>query len=287
LKLPENKVIITVAQTGALVTKAQNPNLPEQPEEIAVSAYDCYNEGAAIAHIHARDKNGVTTGSADVFRDIHERIRKRCNIILQDSTGGGANLTVEQRTECLEAGPEMASLNMGTMLRTIGAAAGTVFSNSRPDIEAFVTRMKKFGVRPEMEVYSLSMFREVNNLIEKGLVEKPYYVDLILGMAYQGALEGNPLYLPVYLQFLPAPADTLFNILGVGAAQTPIATMGMILGGCVRVGMEDNLYYRKGEPAKSNAQLVARIVRIARELGKEPATPDEARQILGLKPISK
>ena len=283
MKLPEGKVIITVAQTGALVTKAQNPNIPEQPEEIAVSAYDCYNEGAAIAHIHARDPEGVTTGSADVFRDIHERMRKRCNIIIQDSTGGGANLTVEQRTECLEAKPEMASLNMGTMMRTMGPSAGTPFANIRPDIEAFVTRMKQFGAKPEMEVYSLSMYREVNNLIQKGLVEKPYYVDLILGMAYQGALEGNPLYLPVYLQFLPP--DTLFNTLGVGAAQTPVTTMGMILGGCVRVGMEDNLYYSKGELAKSNAQLVARIVRIARELGKEPATPDEARQILGLKPL--
>jgi 3-keto-5-aminohexanoate cleavage enzyme len=283
LKLPEDKVIITVAQTGALVTKAQNPNIPEQPEEIAVSAYDCYNEGAAIVHIHARDREGVTTGSAEVFRDIHERIRKRCNIILQDSTGGGANLTVEQRTECLEAQPEMASLNMGTMMRTLGPAAGTPFSNTRPDIEAFVARMKKFGVKPEMEVYNLAMYREVNNLIAKGLIEKPYYVNLILGMAYQGALEGNPLYLTVYLQFLPP--DTIFNTLGVGAAQTPVTTMGMILGGCVRVGMEDNIYYRKGELAESNAQLVARIVRIARELGKEPATPDEARQILGLKPL--
>jgi 3-keto-5-aminohexanoate cleavage enzyme len=266
-----------------LVTKAQNPGLPEQPEEIAASAYDCFNEGAAIVHIHARDKEGVTTGSADVFREIHELIRKRCDVILQDSTGGGSNLTIEQRTECLEAEPEMASLNMGTMMRTIGPAAGTPFANTRPDIEAFVTRMKKFGVKPEMEVYNLAMFREVNNLIQKELVEKPYYVDLILGMAYQGALEGNPLYLPVYLQFLPP--DTIFNTLGVGAAQTPVATMGMILGGCVRVGMEDNIYYRKGELAKSNAQLVARVARIARELGKEPATPDEARQILGLKPL--
>lgn len=272
-----------MAQTGALVSKAQNPNIPEQPEEIAASAYDCYNEGAAIIHIHARDKDGVTTGSADVFRDIHEKIRKRCNAILQDSTGGGSNLTIEQRTECLEAYPEMASLNMGTMMRTMGAAKGTPFANTRDDIEAFVTRMKQFGAKPEMEVYNMAMFREVNNLIEKGLVEKPYYVDLILGMAYQGALEGNPKIFPVYLQFLPD--DTIFNSLGVGAAQTSVATLGMIFGGCVRVGMEDNIYYRKGELATSNAQLVARIVRIARDLGKEPATPDEARQILGLKPL--
>jgi 3-keto-5-aminohexanoate cleavage enzyme len=285
VKLPEDKVIITVAQTGGLVTKKMNPNVPEQPGEIAESAYDCYNEGAAIAHIHARDRDGVPTGSAEIFKDIHERIRKRCNIIIQDSTGGGPGLTVEQRTECLEAQPEMASLNMGTLMRVFGPYAGTPFANTRSDIEAFVTRMNQFGVKPEMEVYNLAMLREVRNLIEKGLVQKPYYVDLILGMAYQGALDDNPMYLTTYLQHLPEPEDTLFNTLGVGLAQTAIVTMGMILGGCVRVGLEDNIYYHKGELVKSNAQLVARIVRIARELGKEPATPDEARQILGLKPL--
>jgi len=283
VNLPEDKVIITVAQTGALVSKAQNPSVPEQPDEIAESAYDCYNEGAAIIHIHARDKDGKPTGSAAVFKEIHQKIRARCNVVIQDSTGGGPNLTIEQRTECLEAYPEMASLNMGTMMRTLGPYAGTPFANTRGDIEAFVTRMNEFGVKPEMEVYNLTMFREVNNLIKKGLIKKPYYVDLILGMVYQGALEANPRYLPVYLQFLPA--DTLFNSLGVGAAQTPVATMGMILGGCVRVGLEDNIYYHKGELAKSNAQLVNRIVRIARDLGKEPAKPQEAREILGLKPL--
>lgn len=283
MKLPDNKVIITVAQTGALVTRAQNPNLPEQPEEIAASAYDCYNEGAAIVHIHARDKNGVATGSAEVFRDIHERIRRKCGIIIQDSTGGGSNLTIEQRTECLEAYPEMASLNMGTLMRVSGPAAGTPFSNTRPEIEAFLTRMKQFGVKPEMECYNLAMFREVRNLIEKKLVEKPYYCDLILGMTYQGALEANPMYLATYVQYLPE--DTYFNSLGVGAAQMPVATMGMILGGACRVGMEDNIYYKKGELAQSNAQLVGKIVHIARELGKEPASPEEVRQILGLKPL--
>jgi len=283
MKMPNNKVIVTVAQTGALVSKAMNPNIPEQPEEIASSAYDCYNEGAAVVHIHARDKEGKTTGSADVFRDIHERIRKRCNMILQDSTGGGSNLTIEQRTECLEAYPEMASLNMGTLIRTLGPAAGTPFMNTRADIVSFIKRMNQFGVKPEMEVYNLSMFCEVRYLIKEGLLQKPYCVNLILGMAFQGALEANPMYFMTYLQDLPE--DSYFNSLGVGAAQTPVATLGMIFGGNVRVGLEDNLYYKKGELAKSNAQLVARIVRIARELGKEPATPDEAREILGLKPL--
>jgi 3-keto-5-aminohexanoate cleavage enzyme len=279
-KMPENKFIITVAQTGALVTKKMNPAVPEQPEEIADSAYDCYNEGAAIVHIHARNPNGTTSGHTDIFRDIHERIRKKCNIILQDSTGGGSNLTVEQRTQCLEAGPEMASLNMGTMVRTIGEAAGTPFMNTRTEIENFVRRMNQFNVKPEMEIYNVAMIYESNLLIEKGLLKKPYCVTLILGMAYQGAQEANVMFLPTYLQYVPQ--DAFFTTLGVGRIQLDLGILGMVLGGNVRVGLEDNIYYKKGELASSNAQLVARIVRVARELGKEPCTPDEARKILGL-----
>lgn len=283
IKLPEDKVIITVAQTGALVTKAMNPNLPEQPDEIAESAYACFQEGAAICHIHARDKEGKTTGSKEVFQEIHDKIRAKCNIIIQDSTGGGPNLTWEQRIECLQAKPEMASLNMGSLMRVSGPYKGIPFTNLREDIEAYVTRMNEMGIKPEMEVYSHAMFREVNNLIQKGLVEKPYYINLVLGMMYQGAVDATPEILISMLNFLPE--DAIFNVTPVGAAQLPLTTMAMVLGGCIRVGMEDNIYYRRGELAKSNAQLVARAVRIARELNKEPATPDEARKILGLKPL--
>lgn len=283
IKLPEDKVIITVAQTGAwpLVTKALNPNLPEQPEEIAESAYACYQEGAAICHIHARDKEGKSTGTKEVFQKIHDRIRSKCNMVLQDSTGGGPNLTFEQRIECLQAKPEMASLNMGSLMRVAGQYKGIAFANLREDIEIYVTRMRDMGIKPEMEVYSHAMFREVENLIRKGLVEKPYYINLVLGMTYQGALDATPKYLNSLIEFFPE--DVIFNVTAVGAAQLPLTTMSMILGGCIRVGMEDNTYYRKGELAKSNAQLVARAVRIARELNKEPATPDEARKILGMK----
>lgn len=283
-KMPENRVIITVAPTGALVTKKMNPNVPEQPEEIAQAACDCYNEGAAIVHIHARSPDGATTGDSDIFRRIHERIRRRCNIILQDSTGGGSNLSIAKRTECLEAQPEMASLNMGTMVRTFGEGAGTPFMNTRPDIESFVKRMNQYGVKPEMEVYNVAMIYDASLLMDKGLLSKPYCMTLILGMAYQGAQTANMMFLPTYLQYIPE--DTYFTTLGVSKAQTPLGVLGMILGGNVRVGLEDNIYYRKGELASSNAQLVARIVRIARELGKEPCTPDEARTILGLKTSS-
>jgi 3-keto-5-aminohexanoate cleavage enzyme len=257
-----------------------NPNVPEQPEEIADSAYACCQEGAAICHIHARDKEGKPTGGKEVFEEIHERIRAKCNIIIQDSTGGGPNLTLEQRIECLYAKPEMASLNMGTMIRVSGQYSGVPFSNMRKDIEAYIIRMNEFGVKPEMEVYSHAMFREVDNLIRKGLVRKPYYINLVLGMMYQGAVDASPKYLYSMIDFLPE--DTIFNVTSVGVAQLPLTTMGMILGGCIRVGMEDNIYYKREELVKNNAQLVARAVRIARELNKEPATPAEARKILGI-----
>ncbi len=283
LKMPENKVAITVALTGAMVTKKMNPSVPEQPEEIAKDAFDCYNEGAAVVHIHARDKKNVNSGDPLIFKDIHDRIRKNCNVILQDSTGGGANLSVEQRTGCLEAYPEMASLNMGTLVRTVGEAAGTAFMNTRDDIEGFVKRMNQFGVKPEMEIYNLAMIEEVQILIQKGLLKPPYNVNLILGMVYQGALDANYMFFNNYLQYLPD--NCYFNTLGVGKMQTTLGVYGMILGGNVRVGLEDNIYYKRGELASSNAQLVARIVRMARDLGKEPCTPAEARELFGLKPV--
>ena len=278
--LPKNKVLITVAQTGAITTKKLNPNVPEQPDEIAASAYDCYNEGAAICHIHARDESGQNTSDLGIFQDIHARIRDKCGLIIQDSTGGGPNLTQEQRIRCLDAKPEMASLNMGTLMRVSGPYKGVAWSNMPHEIDHFVGEITKRGIKPEMEVYSHAMIQEVERLIAEGRVQKPYYINLVLGMKYQGAEPGTPETLYSLVQRLPK--DCLFNCTGVGAAQAPLATMGMIMGGCVRVGLEDNIYYGKGELAKSNAQLVARIVRIARELGKEPATPDEARQYLGL-----
>jgi len=281
-KLPEDKVIITVAQTGALVTKEMNPNVPEQPDEIIKSAKDCYDEGAAIVHIHGRDKEGVNTSNPEVYREIRDGIRDKCNLIIQYSTGGGPNLTQEQRIECLEATPEMASLNMGSLMRIAGQYKGIAWSNMPEEIETFVTRMREKGVKPEMEVYNLAMLRDVESTIKKGLVEKPYYINVVLGMRYQGACDATPKILHTILDFLPD--DTIFNCTAVGTAQLPVTTIAMIMGGCVRVGLEDNIYYKRGELA-TNAQLVARTVRIARELGKEPATPDEAREIIGLKKI--
>jgi 3-keto-5-aminohexanoate cleavage enzyme len=281
--IPFDKVIITVAQTGAITNKKLNPNVPEQPAEIAESAYECFNEGAAICHIHARDLNGKNTSDESVFKDIHRKIREKCDLIIQDSTGGGPNLTQEQRIECLKAQPEMASLNMGSLMRISGPYKGVPWSNMPEEIDQYIGEMNKRNIKPEMEVYNHAMLEEVKRLIAQGKVTKPYCINLVLGMRYQGAEAATPQNIVSMVNRLPEGA--LFNTTGVGKDQTSTATIGMLMGGSVRVGLEDNIYYAKGELAKNNAQLVARIVCIARELGKEPATPREARQILGLKQL--
>jgi len=281
VKLPSGKVIITASLNGAFVTKAINPNVPEQPDEIARASRQCHDAGAAIVHIHARDEQGTPCGTREKFEEILAAVRARCSdVIVQFSTGGGTNLTIEERVSCLDADPEMASLNMGTLMRQSGPNAGEPFVNMSADIEAWAAKMQAMRIKPEMECYSQSMYRDVRNLIAKGLAEPPYYVNLVLGMKHQGAVEATPETLVSMHQFLPE--DCYFNTTATGAAQLPLTTMGMVMGGAVRVGMEDNVYYAKGEPVSGNAQLVERTVRIARELMLEPATPDEARTILGV-----
>ena len=281
MKLPAGKVIITASLNGAMVTKDMNPNVPEQPDEIAQAALECYNAGASIVHIHARDEQGKPTGTKEKFEEILAAVRGKCGeIIIQFSTGGGANLTIEERVRCLDARPESASLNMGTLMRQTGEFAGTPFSNLTKDIEAWAAKMRELDIKPEMECYSQSMYRDVSNLIKKELLKPPYYVNIVLGMMYQGAVEATPETLNSMIDFLPE--GCYFNCCAVGAAQLPVTTMAMIRGGAIRVGLEDNIYYAKGVLAKSNAQLVERSARIARELNIEPTTPDEAREILGI-----
>ncbi len=281
MKLPHGKVIITASLNGAFVTKDMNPGVPEQPHEIAQAARECHDAGAAIVHIHARDEEGRPHGTKEKFEEILAAVRGTCTeVVVQFSTGGGTNLSIEERVSCLDADPEMASLNMGTLMRQTGPNAGEPFANLTKDIEAWAAKMQEMEIKPEMECYSQSMYRDVNNLITKGLIEKPYYVNFVLGMMHQGAIEATPETLISMYEFLPQ--DCYFNTTATGAAQLPLTTMGMIMGGAARVGMEDNIYFRRGELVKSNAQLVERTVRIARELNLQPATPDEARALLGV-----
>ncbi len=273
------KVMITAALTGGFQGKEANPNLPEQPDEIANAAFECYQAGACIAHIHARDKSGKATPDIEIYRDIKRRIREKCDIVLSFSTGGGPNLTPEQRIQSAFADPEMGSLNMGTMVRTRWGE-GSLFLNTRSQIEQWAQILNDRGIKPELEVYSHSMFVDVENLIQKNLIKPPYIINLVLGMTHQGALPPTERNLISLIEYLPS--DSIFNVTVVGRMQPLLTTLGTLLGGNPRVGFEDNVYYHKGVLAESNAQLVSRTVRIIKELDLEIATPKEAREQLGL-----
>ena len=277
----DGKVIITAALTGGVHNKKANPNLPEQPAEIIQAAYDCYNAGAAVVHLHARDAEGNPTADPSIYRMINEGIRARCSVIIQNSTGGGPNLSLDERIMPLEAQPEMASLNMGTLVRTIGQYKGTVWRNTREDVRYFLAKMRAQNIKPELEVYNHSMIEEVEMLISDNLLDAPYVLNFVLAQPYEGALRGSVRNL-VSLFTAYLPAGSLFTVSAIGRYQLPLTTLCMLIGGNVRVGLEDNIYYRAGELATSNAQLVERAVRIARELELNTASPEEARKILGL-----
>jgi len=274
-----DKLIITAALTGGFHGKEANPNLPEQPDEIAQAAYECWQAGAAIVHLHARDVSGKPTCDPRIYGEIVAKIKARCDVITQVSTGAGPELSPDERIKAVEVDAEMASLNMGTMVRTRWGE-GSMFLNTRSQIESYAKAMLGRGMKPEMEVYGHSMMVDVSNLITKNLIKKPYYINFVLGMGHQGALPGEPKHLLSLIEYLPDEA--VFNVSGIGPAQVPLTTLAILLGGHSRVGLEDNVYYTKGTLAKSNAQLVERTVRIARELGRELASPGEARQILKL-----
>lgn len=276
------KLIITAALTGGIHGKEANPALPEQPDEIIKDAIDCWNAGAAIVHLHARDPEGRGVGDPGVFREINDGIREHCGVVIQNTTGG-PGIPVRKRITSLDAAPEMASLNMGSVVFFVGERGKEreqPFINLRSEIEAFAEAMLERGIKPELEVYNPSMFGEVENLISKHLIEEPYYVNFVMNVDGMGGYPGTPKNLITLVDQLPAGAA--FNVSGVGRAQLPLNTMSIILGGHVRVGLEDNVFYRKGELASGNAQFVERITRLAAELGRDVATPSEAREILGI-----
>ncbi|SDJ87235.1 3-keto-5-aminohexanoate cleavage enzyme [Natronincola ferrireducens] len=267
------KLIITAALTGAEVTRDLQPNLPITPDEIAQEAYDAYKAGASIVHIHARDEEGNPTQSFEVYREIKEKIEAKCNIIFQPSTGGAVWHSPEDRLQPVELKPEMATLSCGTC--NFGP---DVFMNSEGYMEKFASRMKELGVKPEMEIFERGMIENAKKLVKKGLAVAPLHFDFVLGVP--GACPATPEDLLHMVKAIPE--GSTWTVAGLGRHELSLATMAILLGGHVRVGFEDNIYYNKGQLANSNAQLVERIVRIANELGREVATPDEARKILGI-----
>ena len=271
------KLIITVALTGAEVTREDNPNLPVTASEIGEATYECYRAGAALVHLHVRKEDGTPTQEAAVFKAAIEQIRAKCDIIVQTSTGGAVGMSAEERLQPVYLKPEMASLTTGTVNFGDG-----VFSNPPEYLEKFARTMQEQGVRPEIEVFEVGMINNARYLARKGLIEEPMHYDFVMGVP--GGIPANLKNLLHLVESIP-PGST-WTVAGVGRHELPLATAAILLGGHVRVGFEDNIFFEKGILAESNAQLVERVARIARVHGREVATPDEARRILRL-PLKK
>ena len=291
------KVIITVAPTGGVGTKQQSPHLPTQPHEIAESVHRSYNEGATLCALHVRRPDDLATCDATIYRKANTLIRERCDIIINNSTGGGVTgdmtrelrpgldeIIFEERLKGFEAGAEMATFDCHTIMATFGGRNILVDTNpGRCDRMAELFKAKR--IKPEWEVFSLAhILDDTTRLINAGYDKPPYYVNIVLNAkGFQGGYPYTPKILQTMVEHLPP--NSLFCVSGIGTAQLPATTHALLLGGHARVGLEDNLYYKRGELA-TNEQQVARIVRIIRELGAEPATAAEARQMLGLPAVS-
>ncbi|MCZ6453148.1 MAG: 3-keto-5-aminohexanoate cleavage protein [Alphaproteobacteria bacterium] len=292
--MAERKVIVTIAPTGGMANKEQNPHIPTQPEEIADDVYRCYDAGASIVAVHARRPDDEATCDPAIYRRINELIRDKCNIIINNSTGGGINgdmvrlgengypeILWEERLKGLEAGAEMCTLDPTTIIATFEGRE--ILMNTSPTrCRELATKMKEKGIKPEWEVFSPThLLQDVMTLLKDGLDEPPHFINFVLGAGrgFQGAMPYTPKILQAMVDLMPDNA--VFNVSAIGPAQLNAALQSLLLGGHVRVGLEDNLYYERGVLA-NNVQLVERIVRIIRELGMEPATPAEAREIVGL-----
>ncbi|AAM23981.1 3-keto-5-aminohexanoate cleavage enzyme [Caldanaerobacter subterraneus subsp. tengcongensis MB4] len=269
------KLIITAAICGAEVTKKHNPNVPYTVEEMVREALSAYNAGASIIHLHVRYDDGTPTQDKERFREVIEAIKAKCpDVIIQPSTGGAVGMTAEERLQPVYLKPEMASLDCGTM----NFGGDEIFVNTENMIIEFATKMNELGVKPELEVFDKGMIDTAIRLHKKGYIKAPMHFNFVMGVNGGISAEMRDF---VFLKESIPPGST-FTATGIGRYEFPVATMSILAGGHVRVGFEDNVYLEKGVLAKSNGELVEKVVRIARELGREIATPDEARKILGL-----
>jgi 3-keto-5-aminohexanoate cleavage enzyme len=257
------------------VSRAQQPALPLLPDEVGEEYRRAYDAGATIGHIHGRRPDGTPTQDRETFRAYSDAIRARCPIVRQFSTGGAVGMGVEERIEALDLRPEMATLTLGTC-----NFGDDVFENSLPTIRTILARIREHGIVPELEIFDDGMLATADVLFAKGLLAPPAHFDFVLGVP--GAAAATAENLTHFARSIPSGCT--WTVAGIGRRQTAMATMAIAMGGHVRVGFEDNIYYRKGELAQSNARFVERVVRIAREVGREPATIDEARALLRIPP---
>lgn len=288
-------LIITTCINGGVQGKEANPGIPETADEIAQSAKEAYDAGAAAIHIHARDPKCLynCSTSADVYREVNGKVREKCpDMIINNTTGHGPGVSMEERYTCLDAKPELASLNMGPDMSRIkfgprpaplpnphnGFEFDDCLAFTYGIIEKLADAMKQRDIKPEMEMYQPGQYWVSSDLIKKDLIKPPYYFQYIMG--YQTSIYPTPENLISMVRELPE--QSIFSAVGIGKYEWIMATMSIMLGGHVRVGLEDNLYLKRGVKLKSNAEAVEKVVRIARELGREIATPAQARQMLGI-----
>jgi 3-keto-5-aminohexanoate cleavage enzyme len=289
------KLIVTVAPTSNFHGKEANPALPFTPQEVADAVFECWNEGAAIVHIHGREEKGLPTNDPGFFQEVDKLIREKgCDIIIQHSMAPAnpvllgkkeGDVNDGMRTTTTTPPPEMASLEVAPSNIIMD---GKVYNMlwDRLWAEGAAKYLKEKGIKPEVEIYNNSDMDDLEYLIEKGVLTKPYYVSFVLGMhrVNNQASRYSPRHLMHLVDLLPP--ESLFSVLGIGAIEYDATTLSILMGGNVRVGFEDNIYIEKGKLAKNNAESVAKMIRIARELGREIATPGEVREMLGIKPLN-
>jgi 3-keto-5-aminohexanoate cleavage enzyme len=273
-----DKLIITAAICGAEVLKEHNPAVPYTVEECVREAKSARDAGASIIHLHVRWDDGKPTQDKGRFKVVMDAIKAACpDVIIQPSTGGAVGMSNDERLQPTELKPEMATLDCGTL----NFGGDDVFENTENTIKYFGKRMIELGIKPELEVFDKSMIDMALRLHKKGFILDPMHFDFVMGV--NGGITGE-LRDFVFLRG-SIPANSTYTVAGIGRFEFPLAMAAIIDGGNVRVGFEDNVFISKGVLAKSNGELVEKVVRMARELGREIATPDEARKILGLKAL--
>lgn len=273
----ENKVIITAALTGAMTPKDINPSIPLTPEEIAADAYRCWQAGAAVVHLHMRDDEGLGTMDKEKFKKTVDLIKERtdCDVVINCTTSGDNRASDTERMAHLSyVKPEMASYDAGSF----NWMPSGVFENSPQFLEQLGLKMKELSIKPEMEIFDSGFMNIVKYYVKKEVLIAPCHYQFVLGVL--GGMEATVKNLQYLYDMLPKGAT--WSAFGLGRQHLPIMYATLALGGHIRVGLEDNVYYSHGKLA-TNVSLVERAARVIREFGKEPATPEEAREILGIK----
>ncbi len=301
-----DKFIVTAALTGAIHTPTMSPYLPITPDELVEEARRASEAGAAVVHVHARDpQTGQPSADSRLFGEILSKIKSRCNAVVCTTTGGGFGMTVEQRVAVVKTySPELASLNAGSLNfalhpllekikefkydwepQYLGMSEDFIFPNTFKTLKEFSQFFARENTKPEFEIYDVGMLNNLAFLLGRGEVKKPVYLQFVLGI-----LGGIPATVNNLVFLYNSAREILgdafvWSVCAAGREQFKMCNVAMLMGGFCRVGLEDNLYLERGRLAKSSAEQVEKIIRIAREHGLEPATPDEARQILKLKGI--